>query len=322
MESPSTLPLSPAAPLRSVPPAARRRAPRRRLQAVLFPLTLLSLALAGGWFWEGLGFTGEATSVWDQLDPEALLGYLRAGPAYALWTALILGAHEMGHYLACRYYRVPATLPFFIPGPPPLGSFGAVIRIRGRIPHRRALFDIAAAGPIAGFAIALPLLAVGLLRATPVDPALDTGVGLALGEPLAATVFERLLHITDTVEINGWIGAAWVGMLVTSLNLFPVGQLDGGHAAYAISRRLHRRLTHATLFGLGLLILGQIVVLKQAPAYLVWFGILLWMRDRHPRLVDENSPLGAARYMVAVLLAVIFALSFIPIPLMLVGAAP
>jgi membrane-associated protease RseP (regulator of RpoE activity) len=235
---------------------------------------------------------------------------------YAFWTLAILGSHEMGHYLACRHYGIPATLPFFIPGPPLLiGTFGAVIRIRGIIPHRRALFDIAAAGPLAGFAIALPVMVLGLLQATPVEGVLPEG-GARFGSPLVSTILERWLFPgVDEIYIGPLYAAGWVGMLVTSLNLFPVGQLDGGHAGYALSRRLHRVLTWLTLAALASLVVYQSVATRNVPAYVLWFLILLWMRDRHPRLYDEHEPLGAGRRAVAALLLLVFLASFIPVPL-------
>ena len=236
------------------------------------------------------------------------------GLVYALWVFVILGAHEMGHYLACRFYRIPATLPFFLPGIPPFGSFGAVIRIRGPIPHRRALFDIAAAGPIAGFVVAIPVLIAGLLRAEPFVPTVGGGA-VVLGEPVALVVAARLLPLESNLAVNSLIGAGWVGLLVTSLNLFPVGQLDGGHAAYAWSRRLHGRLASATLVLLLGVVILQVVVYRQFPPYLIWFGILLWMRDRHPTLLDESTPLGPGRKTVALVLAVIFVLSFTLMPI-------
>ena len=219
----------------------------------------------------------------------------------------------MGHYLACRFYRIPATLPFFIPGLPPIGTFGAVIRIRGPIPHRRALFDVAAAGPLAGFAVALPVFLVGLIGARP----LSTPVGdQALGQPVLSLVLVRWLFPDDVValEVGFPFLAGWVGMLVTSLNLFPVGQLDGGHVMYAISRRSHRIASRVAIVTLLCVVLVQ-VWMFLVPAYVVWFLILLWMRDRHPRLVDESEPLGPARLAVAWLLLLIFVISFIPVPL-------
>jgi membrane-associated protease RseP (regulator of RpoE activity) len=236
---------------------------------------------------------------------------------YAALLLLILGAHEMGHYLACRYYGVPATLPFFIPGPPMLvGTLGAVIRIRGMIPSRKALFDIAAAGPIAGFVIALPLLIVGVANATELPVSKDLH-GLALGPPLCSWVFEHLFHGDAPLQVGSIYGAAWVGMLVTSMNLFPVGQLDGGHALFAISPRAHRAVSFATIGALGTLVVVQSVIARSPSAYCLWFGILLVLRGRHPHLGDETEPLGTGRVVLAVVLAVMFILAFIPTPISL-----
>jgi membrane-associated protease RseP (regulator of RpoE activity) len=200
-----------------------------------------------------------------------------------------------------------------------IGSFGALIRIRGRIPNRRALFDVAAAGPIAGFAVALPVLTAGMLTAQPAVVGPEDGAGAWLGPPIILYLLERLIAGDTATQANQLIGAGWVGMLVTSLNLFPVGQLDGGHATYAISRRLHRILTYVSLLGVALLLTYQIVVMKQGPAYLVWFAILLWMRDRHPPLIDETPTLGTGRRLFALALLAIFVLSLIPVPLIIVS---
>jgi membrane-associated protease RseP (regulator of RpoE activity) len=296
----------------SAPPTPRLR----RLHVTLFAATYLSLAFTGGAFWE------EALLSWsDLLSPAIFLDVMMSGLPYATYVVLILGAHEMGHYLACRRYAIPATLPFFIPGLPPLGSFGAVIRIKGIIPNRKALFDVAAAGPIAGFSIALPLLIAGVVRAEPFVPSPEVeGVATGLGPPLVLFLVQPLIEQNAAMHVNSMFGAGWVGMLVTSLNLFPVGQLDGGHAAYAISRRLHRFTAIFAIAGLLALIMIQIVAFWQFPAYLAWFVILLWMRDRHPRLSDERSGIGVGRILLALVLALLFLLSFIPVPFVITGA--
>jgi len=292
----------------SAPPPVRRL----WLHGLLFISTFITLSLTGGFFWEGITPTGDAEFMTLRFWAAAFV----AGIPYGLWVIAILGAHEMGHFLACRYYGIPATLPFFIPAPPLfVGSFGAVIRIKGRIPDRRALFDVAAAGPIAGFAIALPLMIVGLLTAEttaggPPEPGM-----MYLGSPVFGYVFDWLWPTDKTPQVNYLIGAGWVGMLVTSLNLFPVGQLDGGHAAYAVSRRLHRIMARVSIGAMLVLMIYQGYSLRQAPAYTVWFIILLWMRDRHPRLLDETRPIGSGRRLIAVLLLLIFLMSFIPIPI-------
>jgi membrane-associated protease RseP (regulator of RpoE activity) len=284
-----------------------------RLHLVLLLSTALSLAIAGGLFWDP-----------PDIEPDALasvrgwLQVLGAGLPYAFWVLAILGAHEMGHFVACRRYGIPVTLPFFLPGPPPLGTFGAVLRIRGLIPDRRALFDVAAAGPLAGLAVALPVLVVGLVTATP-QTAPPEGPGLVLGSPLAWGVLAKLGPQGASPAPNALILAGWVGALFTSLNLFPVGQLDGGHVAFAISRRLHRWLAFGTLAGLVALVLYQALVEHEVPAYGVWILILAWMRDRHPPVVDPFVPLGLGRTLLALLLFVLWLACFIPLPLRVVG---
>jgi membrane-associated protease RseP (regulator of RpoE activity) len=290
-------------------------APRLWLHAVLFISTFVTLSLTGGFFWAGITPTEASGFLTLRFWTAALF----AGIPYGLWVIAILGAHEMGHYLACRYYGIPATLPFFIPAPPIfVGSFGAVIRIKGRIPDRQALFDVAAAGPLAGFAIAFPLMIVGLLTAeTATGGAPEPGT-MYLGSPVFAYLFDLLWPTEGTPQVNYLIGAGWVGMLVTSLNLFPVGQLDGGHAAYAISRRLHRVLARLSIGALLVLMIYQSYTLRQAPAYTLWFVIVLWMRDRHPTLTDEVTPLGTGRLLIGALLLLIFLIAFIPVPVIVI----
>ena len=166
------------------------------------------------------------------------------GLPYSLTILSILGSHEMGHYLACRYYKVDATLPFFIPTPPfPFmltGTFGAVIRIRQQILWKKALFDIGIAGPIAGFVVAVPALFLGmwLSNVKPVPPNME---GLSLGEPLlfkaAAWLVWGKPPVPFEVNMHPIAFAAWFGLLATAFNLFPIAQLDGGHIAYAMFGR-------------------------------------------------------------------------------------
>jgi membrane-associated protease RseP (regulator of RpoE activity) len=285
------------------------RPPRTRLSrhVLLFVATALTATYAGS-FW--------GVRTLEDLQPAAAL---TRGLIYATCLLSILGAHEMGHYLACRYYGIRATLPYFIPGVPVIGTFGAIIRIRSPIPHRRALFDVAAAGPLAGFVIALPLLVAGLWQATPAAGPFPANT-LILGRPVVRTLLQPLFHggYTGPMEVGPLYGAGWVGLLVTALNLFPVGQLDGGHMAYAISRPLHRALAYSTLAAMLVLIVWQSLRGPFPPAYLLWFGILLWMRDRHPTLLDEVSPLPPGRRWIAIVLAIVWLLSFMPVPVTIV----
>jgi len=280
------------------------------LHAALFFATAFTASLAGA-FWE-----------LDEQEVGSVAGLFGArnlvrGLPYALTLLSILGAHEMGHYLACRRYRIPASLPYFLPGLPVLGTFGAVIRIRGVIPSRKALFDVAAAGPLAGFAVALPVLVVGLLRAVPtMEPPAPGGV--LIGEPLVSTLLRSFFFGEVSLRVDSLYVAGWAGMLVTSMNLFPVGQLDGGHAAYALSRATHRALSRMTILGLLAFVSVQAVWLGTVPVYSFWLVVLLFLRDRHPRLADETEPIGPGRKLLALVLGALFALCFIPLPIVFV----
>jgi len=284
------------------------------LHGTLFAATALTLILTGA-FWEGafvrLGSLAEVP-LFVVRHPFSLL----SGLPFALSVLAILAAHEMGHYLACRRYGIPATLPFFLPGIPPFGTFGAVIRIRGVIPNRKALFDVAAAGPLAGFAVALPILVWGVLRATPLS-VLPSEEGFFFGASLLSTALGRLCHGDADLGVDSVYVAGWFGMLVTSMNLFPVGQLDGGHAAYTLSRRVHSLLARGTIVAMIALVAGQWILYGGIPPYTLWCVVLLLMRDRHPRLGDEVVPLDRKRRLGVALLFLIFVLSFIPLPLSL-----
>jgi len=257
---------------------------------------------------------GKSTSLEDHFHlvvshPSVLL----AGLPFAACLLAILGAHEMGHYLTCRYYRIPATLPYFLPGPPPFGTFGAVIRIRGIIPDRRALFDVAAAGPLAGFLVAVPIVIAGILHAQPTPMATSEGA-LALGSPLLSRLLERWFFGEAPLTVGSIYFAGWFGLLVTSMNLFPVGQLDGGHVACSLSRRAHRILSRASILGLAAWILVEAGFFRRFPFYIVWWVILAVMRDRHPRLGDESAALGRGRRLMAVVLLLLFIVCLIPVP--------
>ena len=234
------------------------------------------------------------------------------GLPYAVSVLLILLAHEMGHYFACRYYRIPASLPYFLPGLPILGTFGAFIRIRGVVPSRKALFDVGIAGPLAGFAVAIPIFIYGMShsRIIPVSEAATSE--FFLGFPLLFLgalpwFFPSVPHGT-VLSLSPYLSAAWVGMLATSLNLLPAGQLDGGHLCYAISRKLHARVSRGTL--VAVILLGALY-----RAWLVWAVALLFLGERHPRVLDEDTPLSGGRKALAVLALVIFLLSFMPVPI-------
>jgi membrane-associated protease RseP (regulator of RpoE activity) len=277
----------------------------------LFLATCLTTLISGSWFWAGnLDLVAAGRFGTAHLFSPAVLA---EGLSYAVPLMLILTAHEFGHYFACRYYGIPVTLPMFIPSIPPIGTFGAVIRIRGVIPNRRALLDVAAAGPIAGFLVALPTVFFGIRQARPVESI--QGGGLFFGDPWLSTGLALPIHGDADLLVGPVYMAGWVGMLVTSMNLFPVGQLDAGHAVYAVSRRAHRVLSWATLAVLAGLVAWQAWSTRSFPSYAIWLAILLFLRDRHPRLLDEHERLGPGRLAIVGVLALIFALTFMPVPI-------
>lgn len=244
-------------------------------------------------------------------------GLLKSGLTFSTALLTILTAHEMGHYLACRYYRVRATLPFFIPAPPLFvpGTFGAFIKMKSPIPSRRALFDIGLAGPLAGFVALLPIALGGLLTIK-TAPA-HNGPGLIIfNDPLLFQIIAKLTGAQLTnASLNPFYLAAWIGLLVTSLNLMPVGQLDGGHGTLAVfGPRAHKIIGRLAFASVALIsILG--FIWHGSPSgflYTVLLGIML--RVRHPA-PEQMEPLGRGRTVVAFITLLVFALSFIPFPI-------
>lgn len=245
-------------------------------------------------------------------DPELLL----YGLSFSTSLLFILISHELGHYVACRIYKVDATLPFFIPTPPmvgPAGTFGAFIKIMSPMPSRKAVFDIGVAGPIAGFAALVPVLVIGLIT----SPILQNSYfGIVFAKPLLVLIFEGLLGIRMTDGIgNPFYFAAWVGLLVTALNLIPSGQLDGGHAIYAVFGRIAHKWTGriafvvmATLSILGWFYFGS------PSGFLIAILLGVMMRIGHPRPHDD-SPLDGKRKIVAAIVLLIFIVSFVPFPI-------
>lgn len=242
---------------------------------------------------------------------------LAEGFAFSASLLAILFSHEMGHYLACRYYGVNATLPYFIPAPPIFlaGTFGAFIKIRSPIPSRRALFDIGLAGPLAGFVVALPLSVVGILTVGPPLP--PQGHAIFFNDPLLFRLLARLFGVTldPNSAINPYGMASWIGLLVTSLNLMPVGQLDGGHGTFSIfGARAHGLIgriafvTMAVLAVLGYLWHGS----PSGFLYVVLLGVML--RVPHPAPFTME-PLGRNRQLVAVVTLLVFILCFWPFPI-------
>ncbi len=258
----------------------------------------------------------------DEFLPFFPIGWVLAQPSrlllgipFAGTLLAILLAHEMGHYLLCRYYGVRVTLPFFIPAPTLIGTLGAVIRIRGPIRSRAALFDIGIAGPIAGFVVAIVTLAVAMTLSKPIAPGMGPSE-LRLGFPAIFFLMHQALrnvvpgHAVAAlplarVYLHPTAVAAWVGMFATALNLLPSSQLDGGHIVYALAPRAHRVISWITV--IALVYLGRLHI-----SWRVWAGLLIVMNvmTYRQRQAPEYPELPPNRWAWALLAAIMLILTF------------
>jgi len=293
-----------------------RARPRQRywLHALMFVLTLASTTIVGARmqvnFDRNLAFfdlerdLGAFASWWNH--PALLL----QGLPFSLTLLTILLAHEFGHYIACVYYHVDASLPYFLPAPTFTGTLGAFIRIRAPIYSKRVLFDVGVAGPIAGFVFLLPALAIGLAFSK-VIPGIGHQGTLSFGTPALLWLLERAIFpgtpVSD-IYLHPVARAAWIGILATALNLLPIGQLDGGHILYSIVGDRHKLLSRvftALLVPIGIFCW---------PGWLVWAVLLLFFGMRHPAIYDPTE-IGAGRTKLAVLSLIIFLLCFTLAPI-------
>jgi len=299
------------------------------LNIALFALTAASAFLAGA-------FLGDT-----QLPPPTAREAIRHGLAFSAALIAILLSHEMGHFVFARKHGVDATWPFFIPAPmlSLIGTLGAVIKLRSLPRTRRALIDIGAAGPIAGFLVTLPILYLGLRLSTPVPmeppPArwtlFDAAVALLrdgevihlrndldLGQPLAMLVLQKLAGDPPagmTLALHPVAIAGWFGLLLTALNLLPLGQLDGGHCLYAVSPLLHRLLgapLAALLFVLGLV--------TPFTGWALWGLVIGLFLSHHPPLQEPEERLSRGRKWIVVASLALFLCCFAPVPVALLRA--
>ncbi|NPU85044.1 MAG: site-2 protease family protein [Syntrophaceae bacterium] len=264
---------------------------------LLFTATFATTLLAGA-LQQGVNPLEDPLSVWKGLP-------------FSLTLLFILAAHEFGHYRMARRHGIDVTLPYFIPAPSIIGTFGAFIKMKSPIPNRRVLLDVGAAGPLAGLIVSVPILLAGLYLSDTTTAAPE-GQGIALGSSLLFSLLTWLVHGSTPDDLNLILHpvafSGWIGLLVTCLNLLPVGQLDGGHVAYAVLDRRQKYLSAA--FVAGLLILG----FTGWTGWLVWGAILVVMGVRHPPVLFEWIPLDARRRAIGWITLGLFVATFIPVP--------
>jgi membrane-associated protease RseP (regulator of RpoE activity) len=239
-------------------------------------------------------------------------GNIVNGLSYSCSIMLILLAHEMGHYVMSRTYGIPATLPYFIPFPlPPFGTFGAIIKMKGIIINKKALFDIGVAGPLASFILSAPCLYFGMKLSSVVATSANTNE-FRLGEPLLLKLIQWIvvgeLSPTQDILLHPLGYAGWVGLFVTALNLLPVGQLDGGHVVYAVFGRKSKWAF------MGSILILIFLALYYNPGWLTLIILLLIFGMRHPEPFDSETPLDRPRKILACFMLIVFILSFTPAP--------
>ena len=273
---------------------AHLRRPRVWLPVTLFLLTCVSTFLAGSMSWEPYRLPGLLTES-SMIARQVILRHASQGMAFMVYVIAILFAHEMGHYLMTRLYRIPSSLPYFIPFPiAPWGTMGAVIAMRGQLANRKEIFDIGIAGPLAGLVFAIPITWHGI---STLDMNQAAGGTYLYDLPLLARWIYGFVHPASPAlsaihasQMNAAFMAGWVGLLITGLNMLPVSQLDGGHVTY-------------TLFGVHSRWMAK-AFLATAVAYMIWSKVFVWtlmlvlilvIGLHHPRTADDTVPLGWPR---------------------------
>jgi membrane-associated protease RseP (regulator of RpoE activity) len=276
---------------------------RLGVHLVLFMATVATTITAGAMF----AGVNPIIQPWD----------LYKGIPFSFTLLLILGSHEMGHYLVSRRHHLNVTLPYFIPAPPfpfIVGTFGAFIRIRSPIQDKRALLDVGCAGPLIGVVVSIPVILVGL-QLSAVEVIHEGGLKIFFGEPLLFQILSFLVFGSlppgQDIILHPVAFAGWIGLLVTALNLIPVGQTDGGHVVYALFPDHHKQISWVCLLLLALsgMFLWQ--------GWLIWALLLILLGRRHPPPVYDWVPLDRKRKILGVVTIIVFLLTFTPVPLKL-----
>jgi membrane-associated protease RseP (regulator of RpoE activity) len=286
-----------------MPPWPAPKPTRRLLHLGLLLATVVTTVIAG--------------TLQQGVNPLESPELLYKGIPFSFTLLLILGAHEMGHYLVSRRHHLDVTLPYFIPAPPIpfiIGTFGAFIRIRSPIRDKRALLDVGCSGPLIGVLVSIPVILIGL-KLSSVTVIGGVGETIILGEPLLFKFLSWLALGPMTPEENIILHpvafAGWIGLLVTALNLIPVGQLDGGHVAYALFPEYQR---YISLGSIGLLVICGVVFWS---GWLLWAVLLVFLGWRHPPPFEFWVPLDRRRRILGIITIIVFGLTFSPAPFVL-----
>jgi len=268
------------------------------IHLVLFVLTACTTTVVGALY------ANQKTDSW--------LGFFLSGWVFSVPLMAILLVHEMGHYLTGRRRRLLVTLPYFIPSIPPLGTFGAFIKIQSPIPDRNVLMEVGALGPISGAVVAIPLLALGLF-ASEIQPQTTGGTGFAFGSSIILELLCLLrfgeFSFNATILLHPTALAAWFGLFVTAMNLLPIGQLDGGHVIYALFGPRWARIIGVVVFG-ALIPLGVLFW----PGWFIFAILVLFLGLRHPPPLNPYMPLDTRRRVLGWVAVLLFILTFIPVP--------
>lgn len=292
-----------------------------RVNWFMFMATLATVQWAGAFLWSAYLTTPTAQGFGEPI-PLASAEAMSGGFLYFTLPLLsILGLHEMGHFIVARHYRVRASLPFFIPSIPPLGTFGAFISMRDPLPSRRAIFDIGVSGPLVGFGAACVVTILGILLTqsapNPVRP--ENGGTLVFGDPIAYGFLYSLFDVPSSY-LHPTSFAGWAGFLVTAFNLIPAAQLDGGHVFYSMIPNRPRRETVGVV--VSFLAVTVIAGWGVISGYLGWLLLLIIVLAtiRHPPALNQISRLGWSRIAVGICAIMVFVVSFVPAPVDIIDA--
>jgi len=287
-----------------ISPAKKKK--KLRTNIILFVITILT-TLAAGALMEGFNIFQNPLLIYNGLP-------------FSVTLLLILGVHEFGHYSFAQKHNVDATLPYFIPAPTFIGTFGAFIKMRSPIQSKKALIEIGAAGPIAGFIVAVPALFIGL-HLSEIKTVTEAAGGIELGDSLltwlAAKIMYPNLAADQEIMLSSVGFAAWIGLLVTMLNLIPLGQLDGGHIAYAILGDSFKKI--GKVIFIGLLLLGTVPYFLfdvNTLNWFIWAGLVFFViKLKHPPVLNHGKNLEKREKVIGMIALIIFCLTFVPVPI-------